>query len=134
LTPVTLEPVASVENVNVGLAIQDGLLYAYNECKLKIYDVTNVEDVQLVGETTVPFSFLDAYSPAEGILKGDYLYIPAQKHGVRIVDVSDPTNPYQVAYYDTIGKAKGITESGGYAYVATLKGIEVFPLYGASAR
>ena len=67
------------------------------------------------------------------MLKGDYLYIPANEYGVRICDVSDPTNPRQVAYYDTVAKAKGITESGGYAYVATLKGIEVFPLYGYDA-
>jgi hypothetical protein len=140
LTPVTLEPVASVENVNVGLAVQDDLLYAYYDGRLVIYDVTNVEDIRLVGETAIPLGVsvsIYRYSypfPVEGMLRGDYLYVPAHKHGVRIIDVSDPTNPYQVAYYDTIGKAKGITESGGYAYVATLKGIEVFPLYGASAR
>jgi hypothetical protein len=139
LTPVTLEPVAGIENAEIGLAVQDGLLYAYNDGRLVIYDVTNVEDVRLVGETAIPlgvsvYIYGPSPLPVEGMLRGDYLYVPAQQYGVRIIDVSDPTNPYQVAYYDTIGKAKGITESGGYAYIATLKGIEVFPLYGASAR
>ncbi len=34
-------------------------------------------------------------------VRGDYLYVAYYTEGVRVVDVSDPTQPVEVAYYDT---------------------------------
>ena len=38
--------------------------------------------------------------------------------GLRVIDVSNPTNPQEIAYYDTPGSARGVYVTGGYAYVA----------------
>ena len=39
-----------------------------------------------------------------------------------MIDVSDPTSPKEVGFYDTPGDACGVYVSGSYAYVAALGG------------
>jgi hypothetical protein len=38
--------------------------------------------------------------------------------GLRVIDVSNPSNPREVGYFDTPGYAQGVYVSGNYAYVA----------------
>jgi hypothetical protein len=38
--------------------------------------------------------------------------------GLRVIDVSNPSNPREVGFFDTPGYAYGVYVSGNYAYVA----------------
>jgi len=51
-------------------------------------------------------------------VSGDYLYVAAGDAGLRVIDVSDPSNPKEVGYCDTPGEAVGVYVSGSFAYVA----------------
>ena len=42
--------------------------------------------------------------------------------GLRIVDVSDPTNPTQVGTYDSVTQARSVHKVGDYAYLAAREG------------
>jgi len=56
-------------------------------------------------------------TPWDVWVEGDYAYLAAGV-AVSVVDVSDPTNPTQVAFYVASGDAHGIAVSGGYAFIA----------------
>ncbi|MBU1706842.1 hypothetical protein KKB28_02880 [bacterium] len=49
---------------------------------------------------------------------GDYAYCATEHSGLRVVNISNPALPYEMGFYDTPGKALGVTVSGSYAYVA----------------
>jgi len=55
---------------------------------------------------------------------GGYAYV-ADGRGLRVVDISDPTNPAEVGFYDTPGYAYDVAVAGGYAYVADGRGLRV---------
>jgi hypothetical protein len=46
-------------------------------------------------------------------------YLAAGHSGLRVIDVSDPTNPYEVGRCPVPGYAEGVYVSGSLAYVAT---------------
>ncbi|MFQ5906824.1 MAG: T9SS type A sorting domain-containing protein, partial [bacterium] len=45
-------------------------------------------------------------------------YIADGASGLRMIDISESTNPHEVGYYDTPGYAQSVHVSGSYAYVA----------------
>ncbi len=49
---------------------------------------------------------------------GDYAYTADASNGLRIMDISDPTAPSQVGYYNTPGTAYNVVVAGDLAYVA----------------
>ena len=51
-------------------------------------------------------------------VSGSYAYVADGGDGLRIIDISDPKNPYEVGHYETGSYAKGVYVSGKYAYVA----------------
>jgi pimeloyl-ACP methyl ester carboxylesterase len=52
------------------------------------------------------------------VVRGNYAYVAGHEAGLRIVDVSMPSNPQEVGYYDTPGNAYDVALAGNYAYVA----------------
>ena len=50
-------------------------------------------------------------------LSGNYAYLADDWGGLRIIDVSDPLNPWEVGSYEFDGWAGNVGVSGGYAYV-----------------
>jgi hypothetical protein len=51
------------------------------------------------------------------VLSGNYAYV-ADRTGLQIIDISDPSNPTFKGSYNTPGHAHGVALSGNYAYVA----------------
>jgi hypothetical protein len=51
-------------------------------------------------------------------VSGPYAYVTDSSVGLRVVDISDSTNPTEVGSYETSGSANDVTVSGRYAYVA----------------
>ncbi|MGQ9583776.1 MAG: hypothetical protein ACUVXG_00065 [Anaerolineae bacterium] len=64
---------------------------------------------------------------AEGVyVLGEYAYIANRIRGLRVIDVSNPTDPQEVGYYSKGGEAHDVHVSGDYAYVANgRKGLRV---------
>ncbi len=67
---------------------------------LKTVDVSNFEDVEVVG--TFNAESPDANSiPHNLIVRGDYLYASYYYDGLQVYDISEPHNPQRVAFYET---------------------------------
>ena len=68
----------------------------------RVWDVSDVNSISKVADIIVDPSAVvhNCY------ILGDLLYIAHYTEGVHVFDVSDPTNPVQVAYYDTYQPAQ----------------------------
>src|SRR5512144_398861 len=64
-------------------------------------------------------AFTDQWTTAMAVtVQGNFAYVAADEWGLRILDVSDPSNPVQAGFYDAPEYAEGVAVSGIYAYVA----------------
>ncbi|MBC7259338.1 MAG: hypothetical protein H5T65_08820 [Chloroflexi bacterium] len=99
------------------LAVRDGYAYLAIGTRLVIADVSDPTAPKPVGWTdALPHSVLDI------ALSGNYAYLADGHHGLRLVDISDPTHPWEVSSYDTPGYAMGVAVAGHYAYIADYDG------------
>ena len=104
---------------------------------LRVLDVTDPAKPVRIGE----YKLSDNVSIHNMVLVGQRLYIAHYQHGVRVLDVSVPETPREVAYYNTVREtdphrgedfydgALGIRVPGdGYVYVIdTSRGLLIFP-------
>jgi hypothetical protein len=91
------------------------LYIAAQEEGLEIWDLSNLENPQKIGNLSIPGSSSDIH------VSENYAYLCSGGWGLRIIDISDPTNPYEVGFFDTsncLFSAKGVYVFGNYAYVA----------------
>ena len=63
-----------------------------------IFDVSDLEDPQLVKEYMGPTSAIDHNL----YIRGDMMYQTNYIEGLRLVDISDPVNPVEVGHFDTV--------------------------------
>jgi len=76
---------------------------------LRIYDTASLN---LVG-------YYDTPGSAKGVfVSGNYAFVADGLYGVRIIDVSDVTNPVEVSYYDSPGVAHSVYVYGNLMFVA----------------
>jgi len=115
-------PSANVENVefvgHIGgstysVFVQGNYAYIGQGPHLTILDISNQASPSVVGKTA-PFPDIvqDIY------VSGDYAYVTSLYSGLRVVDISVPSNPTEVGFYDTPGLARGVAVAGDYAYIA----------------
>ncbi|WNG34953.1 hypothetical protein F0U61_15820 [Archangium violaceum] len=104
---------------------------------LRVLDITNPAQVKLIGE----YRLRPGASIHNMELAGDRLYLAHYQDGVRVLDVSRPEHPREVAYYNTwretdpyrglsfFDGAIGIRRPGdGYLYAIDLsRGLLIFP-------
>lgn len=81
----------------------DGTLYIMQDenhgYDVKILDVSDLSNISVLATFN---SGVDSQSMAHnGIIKGDLVYIPYYHDGLRVFDISDPSNPVQTWEYDT---------------------------------
>ncbi|WP_164019039.1 hypothetical protein [Pyxidicoccus trucidator] len=69
----------------------------FNGSHLRVLDVTDPTNIVKIGE----FRLSPVNSIHNLILKGNHLYAAWYQEGVRVLDVSNPTKPRQVAHYTT---------------------------------
>ncbi|ABF89540.1 putative lipoprotein [Myxococcus xanthus DK 1622] len=103
---------------------------------LRVLDVTDPANIVKIGEHRMRYST----SIHNMILKGERLYVAWYHEGVRVLDVANPTQPRQVAHFNTFREtdphradgafegAIGIRVPGdGYVYVVdTSRGLLIF--------
>ena len=71
---------------------------------VKIWDITNLPTVSLAGEYRVTSEPAIVHNV---LLRDDMAYISYYAAGTRIVDVTQPTAPVEVGYYDTTDRGSG---------------------------
>ncbi|MBZ4419234.1 LVIVD repeat-containing protein [Myxococcus sp. RHSTA-1-4] len=99
----------------------------FNAAHLRVLDVTDPAHIVKIGE----FRLSPVTSIHNMILRGNRLYIAWYHEGLRVLDVSNPTKPRQVAHYNTFresdpGRTDNIFEGtygvrvpgDGYVYLA----------------
>jgi hypothetical protein len=94
------------------LFVEGNLLYVQNYNGLVILDISNPKQINQLGE----------YEPPEVLnglfLKGNFAYVAASEAGLRIVDLSDPTNPNEVSSFSENNfDAQNVVVVGEYAYL-----------------
>ena len=83
-------------------------LYLVTGATLSIVDFTDPLLPTLAGSFALPAAAEDIAAAAVPALAGSwsvYVYVPVGEAGLRIVDVSDPTQPRETGFYDTPGHA-----------------------------
>lgn len=68
---------------------------------LRVYDVRNPAVPVLVRSIKTSDLGLNAVSPHNPVVMGNYLYIAWYQAGIQVFDLSDPVQPKRVAQYDT---------------------------------
>ncbi|MCH7761061.1 choice-of-anchor B family protein [candidate division TA06 bacterium] len=99
---------------------------------LRIWDIQDLSNIQEVG----------SYFPEPNrvihnvYVLGDFAYMSYYGKGVRIVDISDPTQPAEVGFYDTLGSTWGLypfTPSGNIYVSDIAEGLFVLEFNGTRA-
>jgi len=111
---VQLELVGQIGGATYAVAVRDGYAYIGVGPRMVILDVSDPHQLSVVGQTEV---LPDVVQDVE--VAGGYAYVADGKGGLLIIDVSDPTSPQKLSFYDTpIGSAIGVAVWEHYAYVA----------------
>ena len=55
-------------------------------------------------------------------IDGNYAYVTNQAEGLKVVNITDPTNPYVIGTYDTDSIAQSVYVDGNYAFIADYEG------------
>jgi choice-of-anchor B domain-containing protein len=74
-----------------------------------VWDVAELDDPVLVKEYFASTKAIDHNQ----YIRGDYLYQSNLMSGLRILDISDPENPVEVAFFDTVPQDDDATAFGG---------------------
>ena len=105
---------------------------------VKIWDAHDYDNINLVGE----YELGSGKSVHNVFVKGDKLFISYYVFGTRVVDISDPSNPEEVAYFDLYPGSEGLYSgnwgtypfaNSGLIYSTSMSGdgffILQYPLY-----
>jgi hypothetical protein len=100
----------------------DGTLYIMQDenhgYDVKILDVADLSNISVLATFN---SGVDSQSMAHnGIIKGDLAYIPYYHDGLRVFDISDPSNPVQTWEYDTYAPNSHASYKGAWGVYPNL--------------
>jgi photosystem II stability/assembly factor-like uncharacterized protein len=84
--------------------------YLAGVSSLMIYDVSDLEN-------PTPLGSVDGYASKLEV-SGDYAYLASGPAGLRTIDVSDPTQPVEIGFYDTFGWSGTTFMAGDRGYIA----------------
>ncbi len=116
-------PVWSIDTLGIitDIDIVDDLLYMLSVelGKLFIFDITDIESPEYIGESVVYSGSIDDYYYEWGEIDvvGDTAYIGANDF-FTIVDVSDPASPHEISSSDGVGLVVKMIVEDGYAWCA----------------
>ena len=77
---------------------------------VRVYNITNPAIPVLVNNLTMQGLNLNAVTPHNPVVMGNYLYVAWYQAGVQIFDISSPANPVRVGQYDTFQTAFAPTD------------------------
>lgn len=98
----------------VGLYMRESNDIAYGISEIEVHrkytPAVDIANLSLLGSTQP--------GAASITLNGDYVYMPALKNGIHVVDAADKTAPSFLGTLDTTGDTVNMVVANGYAYVA----------------
>lgn len=68
---------------------------------VRVYDITDPATPLLVNSLTMQGLELNAVTPHNPVVKGNYLYVAWYQAGIQVFDISTPSKPAKVGEYDT---------------------------------
>jgi hypothetical protein len=98
----------------LGLDVSGSYLYVADDASLKILNIANPSQPELVGECNIPNNGRYIRSV---VVHGSYAYVAADYYGVRIINVEDPSEPYQVGMFQCT--AEDLRIAWPYLFVAS---------------
>jgi hypothetical protein len=95
------------------IAVQGAYAYVGVGFRLEVVSISSPVTPEEVG-VSLPFPhYVESVT-----VSGTLAYVAAGGAGLRIVDISDPTNPVEIGAWDSPGYAEGVAVSGDFAYLA----------------
>jgi len=94
-------------NMHSSWSSEDGnYLYSCRETNngsgdVRVYNIQNPSQPMLVNRVTMDDLNINAVTPHNPVVMGNYLYVAWYQAGVQIFDISNPVNPVRVGQYDT---------------------------------
>ncbi|UCH35434.1 MAG: hypothetical protein JSV65_03545, partial [Armatimonadota bacterium] len=102
-----------------GVAVSDSHAYVGDSNSMYVLDIADPFNPVPVGSLALSEPvWPDSNLVSDIAVSGAYAYVVTGGAGLRIVDVSDPTHPKEVAFWDTPGGALDVAVSDGRVYVA----------------
>ena len=129
ITPTKVAFIDSLPDSIFEMTVSDGYLYiATGADGLLIADVTNPVTISVVSN----FSSPDA---KDVVVSGHFAYLLDSNVGLRVLDISDHTNPIEIGNYTpATGAATTLTYWGGYIYLGTEKALHIIDVYNTPNR
>ncbi|MEZ5425622.1 MAG: hypothetical protein R2747_05110 [Pyrinomonadaceae bacterium] len=99
--------VTAGNNMHSSWSSEDGnYLYSCRETSngsgdLRVYDIQDPSQPLLINRVTMTDLNLNAVTPHNPVVMGNYLYVAWYQAGIQVFDLSDPTAPKRVGQYDT---------------------------------
>src|SRR5690554_1746019 len=95
------------------IEVIDHRAYLAYEGGLRIYYVYDPYDPELLGFVHLPSTARSV------VVRGDFAYVTVGRNGLSIINVSDPQQPYEIAYYNpAAGEMSDAVLQGRYIYLA----------------
>ncbi len=91
-------------------SISDNYLFAINEYQLKVYDITNSAQPDLLNTVNVDFGIETVFT------LDDFLFI-GSVNGMHIYDISNPSNIKYMSYYEHITSCDPVVANDSLAFV-----------------
>ena len=99
------------------LSLDDDYAYVHDFDSLKIFDISTLSAVVQVGGVNTGGSW-----DGDAFREGNYLYANCEAAGIKVYDVTDVTNPTEVANFDMLNDARAIYVRDGIAYSSEKSG------------
>jgi len=113
LNPVRLSRIPLNSYPRGGIYARDGILYIVTVADgMYMADVSNPSNPSIISHQTVSGSLVWTSS-----FDGDYAYLSQGSSGLKIIDISDPYNPFQETTFST--NATGLQVVDGTGYIVT---------------
>jgi len=84
---------------------------------IKVWDISDLQNISLLGQFLAPSNLAH-----NAQVKGDTVFMSHYESGVRVVDISDPNTPVEIAAYDTWGTENAAFNGCWGAYPYTQNG------------
>ncbi|MGI8641147.1 MAG: FG-GAP-like repeat-containing protein [Pyrinomonadaceae bacterium] len=98
-------------NMHSSWSSEDGnYLYSCRETNdgngdVRVYDIHNPAQPLIVNRITMDSLGINAVTPHNPVVKGNYLYVAWYQAGLQVFDISNPVSPKRVGQYDTFQPA-----------------------------
>lgn len=117
--PTLITEIYTVPYQHSDIVVQDNYLYLNASHIFVVFDISDVANPFIVGSC--------ATQPSAGMaIQGNYAYTTHYQYGVKIIDISDPSNPAVIGQDSSW--SMDISAAGDYAYLAAYGNIHVLDI------